>query len=377
MIYINSDFIMAKNMDRFYDILYKVAKYDVVSDVHIKQDRNIRVRLSSGDVESVHDTLLSYDDIYWFAHDILSAKELEQLLDWEEVDWSLILENIRFRVNLYKDAYGIRAALRKIAKEIPTMEEIGLDANIKNFLNKNKWLILVTWPTGSGKSTTLASMINYINNIKKNHIITLEDPIEFEIPDNKSMITQRDVGKSTKSWKSAIKYSLRQDPDVIMVGEMRDIETISSVLTLVETWHLVFSTLHTINAVQTISRIIDAFPWNEQNQIATQLSLSLELIISQQLIPLKSQEGRKPAREILINNNAVANNIRKWTPHHIDSIIETSVKDWMQTMDYSLAQWVVNQDFSKDEVIPKVKSLQNFYSYIKHQKNKISSSNEN
>ncbi len=351
--------------NKFYEVISKIVTHNV-SDIHVLEEENLYVRNASWEIKSVDDTVMGQEEIYWFLQDILPPEKLDSLMEWDEVDTSYAIAGYRFRINAFQDNQWIRMALRKISWDPPTLEEIWFGETVKKILNKTKWLVLVTWPTGSWKSTSLAAMIDYINEHKKCHILTLEDPIEFVYQKKNSLISQRDVWKNTKSWNNAIKYSLRQDPDVVMVWEMRDLETISSVLTLVETWHLVLSTLHTVNAVQTISRIIDVFPANQQEQIATQLSLSLELVVSQQLVPLKSWKWRKPAREVLVNTPAVSNNIRERKIPHITSIIETGYKYWMFTMDQSLAKWVANNDFSWEEVLPKVKSLDSFKTLVKY-----------
>lgn len=242
----------------------------------------------------------------------------------------------RFRVNIYKQrgSYGI--ALRVVSVQTPTMESLGLPNVVKELAMKKRGLILVTGPTGSGKSTTLASMINYINCEKSSHIITLEDPIEYLHKHNKSIVNQREIGNDSINFSNALRSALRQDPDVLLIGEMRDLETISTAITAAETGHLVMSTLHTLGAVKTIDRIIDVFPPHQQQQVRVQLSTVLEGVISQQLLPKADKSGRVAAFEIMLTNTAARNLIREGKTHQIQSIIQTGSKLGMCTMDNSL-----------------------------------------
>lgn len=345
--------------NKLYDILKKLIDVDV-SDIHILEWDNMYVRTASWNVQLVKDIIVEKDEIWWFMQDFLSVEMLDSLLDWNEVDAAYSIENVRFRINAYQDKDWIRLALRKISVNPPSLEDIWFDYSIRDYLLKDKWLILVTWPTWSWKSTSLAAMVEFINNNRNCHIITLEDPIEYIYNKKKALITQREIWKNSKSWWNAMKYAMRQDPDVIMVWEMRDLETISAVLTLVETWHLVMSTLHTIDSAQTITRIIDVFPPHQQEQIAVQLSLSLELIISQRLFPNVDNDSRIAAREIMVNTSAIANNIRERRIPQIVSIIETSRKHWMITMDQSLAHLVAEWLLSKEVVISKIKNIDSF-----------------
>ena len=345
--------------NKFYDILNQLTEFDL-SDIHITEWKEPYVRLSNGVITKASWVIVNKEDIYWFLQDILSPNKIDELLNWREIDTAYQLDSYRFRINAYLSDDWINLALRKINQNIPEFKDIWLPEWIKEHLKKDRWLILVTWPTWSWKSTTLATMIEYINQTRSSHIITLEDPIEFKYVEKKALIHQREIWKHSKSWKDAIKYALRQDPDVIMVGEMRDIETISSVLTLVETWHLVLSTLHTIDAAQTISRIIDVFPPHQQDQIAVQLSTTLDLVISQRLIKRKDWKWRVAAREILVNTTAVANNIREKKIPQIYSIMETWSQYWMTTMDKSLAELVARWIIDIQEALPKVKNIETF-----------------
>jgi len=344
--------------------LFEKIQEDNYSDIHICEDRQVAVRNSAWKIKRL-DFIFDRDDIFGFANEINSPSQIDSLLNWEEIDNSYTFWNSRYRINIYYDMNGINMALRRIPKKIPSFEEIDLPEHIKPVLEKNKWLILVTWPTGSWKSTTVSALVNYINENMEKHIITLEDPIEFVFQEKKSLINQRDVWSNTLSWERWIKYSLRQDPDVIMVGEMRDLETIQSVLTLVETGHLVISTLHTVNAPQTISRIIDAFPSTKKSVVSTQLSLSLEMIISQRLIPKKDETWLVAAREILFSTPAISNLIRENKIAQIFSVLETSMNKWMVSMDHSLAKLVADGKVSLKTIVPYIRNKDVFKDLIK------------
>ncbi|BFD24759.1 MAG: type IV pilus twitching motility protein PilT [Candidatus Parcubacteria bacterium] len=263
----------------------------------------------------------------------------EQALFLEKKDLDLGYENLgtRFRVNFSFEKSNLRLVARVIEEKKPTLEEIGMPETIKDLLDQPQGLILVTGPTGCGKSTTLAAMVNYINSTRRCHIITLEDPIEFVFNSDKSLVTQRQLGSDMKSFASGLKHVLRQDPNVIMVGEMRDYETIAAAVTLAETGHLVLATLHTYNAVQTVDRIIDIFPPHQQSQIKSQLSMLLTAVISQRLLP-KIGGGRVAARELLIRNSAVANLIREGKISQIKSVMQMEGKNGMITMDKHLKE---------------------------------------
>jgi len=265
--------------------------------------------------------------------EILTPEQKKRFEETLDIDFSLELETIaRFRVNLFVQRKGISAAFRIIPESVLTMDELGLPNQIKKSTTFKNGLVIVTGPTGSGKTTTLAALINEINRNQKKHIITIEDPIEYVHKNNQSLIQQREVGTHTHSFQKALRSTLREAPDVIMVGEMRDLETMQQAITAAETGHLVFATLHTRGCANSINRIIDAFPSDQQNQIRSQLSESLKAVFWQNLIKTKDEKGRIGAFEIMFVNNAVSNMIRKGTTHQIDSVIETSTKEGMQTM---------------------------------------------
>lgn len=355
--------------NKVYKVLSSVVNYKV-SDIHIREKLPLYVRTAVGDLKSFPDIKFNYEDVWNFLKIILPKDKLELLLKWKEIDAAYQLDRYRFRINVFLSQEGISLAMRKLASYPYALEDIQLDyPMVKKLLLKNSGLILVTWPTGSGKSTTLSAMVDFINEVRKVHILTLEDPIEYLYKPKKSLITQRQIGKHSENWQDALKYAMRQDPDVIMVGEMRDLESISSVLTLVETGHLVLSTLHTIDAVQTISRIIDVFPPYQQNQVAVQLSMSLTAVISQKLFPKKDETGRVAAREIMINNRAIANLIREKKLHQIFSMIEMGQWEGMNTMDQSLAYLVARGEIDINVALPHVRDMETFKLLIDHYKN--------
>lgn len=261
-------------------------------------------------------------------------KRFEQSLD---LDFALEIETIaRFRVNMFVQRKGISAAFRLIPEDVLTMDELGLPAQLKKATTYKNGLVIVTGPTGSGKTTTLASMINEINRNQKKHIVTVEDPIEYVHKNKQSIIQQREVGTHTHSFQRALKSALRESPDVILLGEMRDLDTMQQAITAAETGHLVFATLHTRGCGNSVNRIIDAFPSDQQNQVRAQLSESLRAVFWQTLMKTKDEKGRVGGFEVLFVNNAVANMIRKGTTHQINSVIETSTKEGMQTMKKAL-----------------------------------------
>ena len=266
-------------------------------------------------------------------------------LSYKHTSWD------RFRVNCYMDINWYSIAMRKIPVEIPDIDDLWLWETIKEICQKPRWLFLMTWPTWSWKSTNLAAMIDYINQTSERHILTIEDPIEFAFKSKKCLINQREIWNSTKSFADAIRASLREDPDVIMVWEMRDPETIKAAITLAETWHIVFSTLHTNDTVQTIDRIIDVFPATQQDQIRMQLAMSLLWIMSQRLLPRIDKEWRVAAREILLNSDAVRNQIISWKTHQLYNVLEVSHKDWMVLMDKYLRVLYDKKVISKEVML--------------------------
>ncbi|MEW6106940.1 MAG: type IV pilus twitching motility protein PilT, partial [Bacillota bacterium] len=258
-----------------------------------------------------------------------------------QVDFSYGLPGVgRFRVNAYRQRGTCGAAIRVIPHEIPSVAELGLPPIIETLARKSRGFIVVTGPTGSGKSTTLAAMVDLINSERSCHVMTIEDPIEYLHRHKKAMVNQREIGQDSVSFALALRAALREDPDVILVGEMRDLETMSTAITAAETGHLVLATLHTGDAVQTIDRIIDVYPPCQQQQVRIQLAATLVAVISQQLVPRKDKPGRVPAVEVMVGTPAVRNLIREGKTHQLRSVIQTGARFGMQTMDQSLRQWV-------------------------------------
>ena len=309
------------------------------SDLHIRVDSPPQIRIH-GHMEPQNDyEALTNDETKQLAYSFLTERQRDAFEEKRELDFSIGIEGLsRFRVNIFNQKDTIGGVFRAIPYEIKTFEELGLPHVVSELCRKPRGLILVTGPTGSGKSTTLATMIDLINRTRHQHIITIEDPIEFLHTHKNCVVTQRELGSDTFSFADALRSGLRQDPDIVLVGEMRDLETIELALRVAETGHLTLATLHTNTAASTITRIIDVFPASQQPQIRTQLSNVLEGIMCQTLLPKATADGRVMAMEILIPNSAVRNVIREDKIHQIYSIMQTgSEKFGMQTLNQSLA----------------------------------------
>ncbi len=307
------------------------------SDLHLTVGVPPTIRIN-GELSTVSSDKLQPTDTEKYSREILGERYDEYIVKGE-IDTSFSIAGLgRFRVNLFKQRGSCSVAIRVVGLKIPTINDLQFPIVVKELISNKRGLVLVTGPTGSGKSTTLAAMINEINATRAAHIITLEDPIEYLHKHNKSIINQREIGKDSLSYKNALKAVLREDPDVILVGEMRDLETISIALTAAETGHLVFSTLHTIGAAKTIDRIVDVFPPYQQQQVKIQLAGVIKGIISQQLLPKVDGNGRVASLEIMKATTAIQNMIREGKTHQIESSIQTGVKHGMKTMDMSLAE---------------------------------------
>ena len=306
------------------------------SDLHLAVDNPPAGRVH-GHIVHFGDSPLSPEDTERLMKSIASVDNQQELQEVGGSDFGFAFEDIaRFRVSIFKQRGNIGLVLRIIPRRISSMEELGLPGSLKKVINQPRGMILVTGPTGSGKSTSLAAMIDFLNSDFDHHIITIEDPIEFYHNHKKSIITQREVGVDVPSFAEALRRALRQDPDVILVGEMRDLETIEAAVSAAETGHLVFGTLHTTGAVRTIDRLVDAFPTNQQEQIRTQLAGNLKAVISQALIPKKSGFGRVAAFEVMIATPAIQNLIRENKSYRITSAIQTGHKFGMNLMDEHL-----------------------------------------
>lgn len=305
-----------------------------IPDIHFTAGSEPYIRKHSGDIEILSSFgVTEKEDIIAIVMEMIGQERTDKLIHNHEGDFSYAHGVHKFRINVFENAKGFGIAIRYIPTKIPTCQELSIPEDLIKLLHKTKGLILVTGPTGSGKSTTLAAMIECINTTMKKHIITIEDPIEFNFQGKECLVHQREVGTHTESFARAIKSALREDPDIIMVGEMRDPETIQAALTLAETGHLVLSTLHTNDTVQSIDRIIDTFPTAGQSQVRVQLAMSLVGVVSQTLLPKKNSSGRVVAREILINNDAIRSIIIQGLTHQIYSMIELGGSEGMILMD--------------------------------------------
>lgn len=296
---------------------------------------------------------VSGEDIRDIAYPLLTPEKIERFERWKELDFAFSIEGLaRFRANYFIQQGAVGVAIRMLPFSILAFGELGLPVQVLTDLcNKPKGLVLITGATGSGKTTTLAAMIDYLNATKEHHIITIEDPIEYIHASKKSIVDQREVGADTQSFAQALKHVLRQDPDVILIGEMRDLETIETALTVAETGHLVFATLHTSDAAQTVNRIVDVFPAHQQNQVRIQLSMELLGVMSQQLVPKANGKGRVLAAEMLIANHAVRSLIREQKVHQIYSVIQTGQKEGMRTMNQALYELYINRVITLDEAL--------------------------
>ena len=320
------------------------------SDCHISAGEPPMIRLH-GDLKKLDHPPLTPEETHALIYDMMSDTQRKNFEEKRECDFSFELGDIaRFRVNVFIQQRGIAAVFRNIPTEILPLEKLGMPPILRQLCDKEKGLILVTGPTGSGKSTTLAAMVDYINSTFEGHIITIEDPIEFVHKSKKCLVNQRELGVHTLSFANALKSALREDPDIVLVGEMRDLDTIALALTAAETGHIVFATLHTSSAPKTIDRIIDAFSPAQQAQIRAQLSEALEAVITQTLLKKKSG-GRVAALEIMVATTAVRNLIREAKLHQIPGIMQASQKDGMQTMDMALLELATRGVVHKAEAL--------------------------
>lgn len=331
--------------------LLSIVKSQGASDLHVSVGRHPYLRVNGNLIALRSEDVITQDMILRMLVEMIGEERARRVLNKEEIDFAYAFpeEDMRFRGSAYIRGGYPTFTLRAIEK-IRSLTELNLPDQLLDFANKEQGFFLLVGPVGQGKSTTMAALLEYINQTRQEHIVTIENPIEYIFNEKQSIIDQREVGIDTESFESGLKAMFRQDVNVIMVGEMRDAHTINTAVTAAETGHLVFSTLHTNNASQTIDRIIDTFPAEAQDQIRTQLSNSLLGILSQRLIP-SLQGGRRPAFELLINNNAVANLIREGRTHEIDSVIETSRAEGMIDMNHSLLQLIRDGHITIDDAI--------------------------
>lgn len=326
-----------------------MCKEKGASDIHLSSGAPPMLRIH-GSLIPVEEEIYTKDRVHEMIYEVLTDDRKAQLEEKHEIDFAIELSEVgRFRVNAFYQRRGESASFRIIPAKIKTLEELNIPPVASSIARSKKGLVLVTGPTGSGKSTTLAAMIDVINCERNDHILTIEDPIEFVHENKKCLVNQREVGPHTNSFSIALRSALREDPDVILVGEMRDLETIQMALTASETGHVVFATLHTNSAAQTIDRIVDVFPPHQQQQIRTQLSEALVAVISQALIPTVDGQGRVVACEIMVATPAIRNLIREGKTHQMPSIIQTGAKDGMQSMDQCLKMLVMKNKISKEE----------------------------
>ena len=306
-----------------------------ISDFHLRGGSDIACRIM-GDIVIQKNSKIENKDIDEILKKNCSEEEIKIFSIKKELDCAIMLGELRFRANFYKTLKGSAAVLRRVETTIPQMDNLNLPPILYELIDAHKGLVLVTGPTGSGKSTTLAAIINQINETRSSNIITIEDPVEFIHTDKKSIISQREVGKQTESFAKALKGALREDPDVILVGELRDLETIGMALTAAETGHLVFGTLHTSGAPNTINRIIDVFPPGQQGQIRAQITESLKMVITQKLYKKKDGSGRIGAFEVMVCTSPIKNLIRESKIHQIPSVMQTAQREGMITMEKSI-----------------------------------------
>ena len=322
------------------------------SDLHITAGERAKMRIDGDIVNSKNDYVLTPKDTLQIAYSVLTEQQKKRFEMDDELDFSFGIQGLaRFRGNCFKQRGCVSMVMRQIPISIKTFSDLNLPPVIARMAEKPRGLVLVTGPTGSGKSTTLAAMIDKINRERKGHIITVEDPIEFIHRHQSCIINQREVGTDTKSFANALKYALREDPDVLLIGEMRDLETIQAALTIAETGHLAFATLHTNSAAEAVNRIIDVFPSHQQSQVRAQLAFVLEGIITQTLLPRRSGKGRVMAAEILVVTPAIRSLIRDDKIHQIYSSMQSGKKHGMQTMNDALYQLYMAREVDEEECL--------------------------
>ncbi len=347
------------------DQFLKVLVQHNGSDLHLTTGSPPVMRVH-GHIQRIKFRELTPKDMETLVYEIMDEEWRIRFLDTQDFDFAYEIEGLaRFRVNVFWQRKGLGAVFRTIPSEILTADDLGLPDPVRKFCMMTKGLVLVTGPTGSGKSTTLAAMVDLINETRAEHILTIEDPIEFTHPNKKCLVNQREVGTNTKSFSNALRAALREDPDVILVGEMRDKETIELGITAAETGHLVFGTLHTNSAPKTVDRIIDVFPADQQEQIRAMVAESLKGVISQVLLRKKDGSGRTAALEIMVGTSAISNLIRENKVFQIPSIIQTGKKDGMQLLDQHILEYLMAGVIDPTEAYMRANNKQAFRQHLK------------
>jgi twitching motility protein PilT len=348
------------------DAFFKFMKEQGASDLHLSTNNPPILRIS-GEMVRIDAPALVADDLKAMVYEIAPEHKIKQFEETGDVDFGYEYPGVaRFRANFFNQKYGISAVFRQIPSKVLTADQLGLPAVLKRFALLRKGMVLVTGPTGSGKSTTLAAMVDYANLHRKDHIITVEDPIEFVHQSQQCLINHREVGVHTRSFGAALKGALREDPDIILVGEMRDLETIELALTAAQTGHLVFGTLHTPSAAKTIDRIIDVFPANQQNQIRAGLSESLKGIVAQNLFKRIDKPGRVAALEVLVVDTPISNLIREAKTHQITGMMQVGKKKGNQTLDDAISEHLRAARISPEEAYEKCLDRKRFRVFLKN-----------
>jgi twitching motility protein PilT len=348
------------------DGLFKMLKDQGASDLHLSTGSPPIFRLH-GEMERSNFKALSHEETKAILYEILTERQKRDFEEKKDLDFAYEVPGLaRFRGNMFMQHKGIAAVFRIIPTKILSADDLGLPEGIRKMTKLKKGMVLVTGPTGSGKSTTLAAMIDLINSTRREHILTLEDPLEFIHPSKQSLLNQRQIGEHSESFTAALRAALREDPDVILVGEMRDLETISLAMTAAETGHLVYGTLHTNSAAKTIDRIIDAFPRDSQEQVRAMLSESLKGVICQQLLKTADGKGRVAALEIMVGTPAIGNLIREGKTFQIPSIIQTAKKEGMQLMDQHLLDLLKMRKIGAEEAYRCATEKKQFEQYLPH-----------
>ncbi len=347
------------------DAFFKLMNDEGASDLHMVSEQQPVLRIR-GEMERVKFKKLSNDELRAMLYEICPEEKIKAFEETGDIDFGYEIPGLaRYRCNFFQQKYGVGAVFREIPSEIMTCEQLGLPKVIARLAHLPKGLVLVTGPTGSGKSTTLAAIVDEANKHRKHHILTIEDPIEFVHTSQKCVINHREVGTHTKSFSAALRGALREDPDVIMVGELRDLETISLAMEAAMTGHLVFGTLHTLNAMKTVDRIIEIFPANQQGQIRSTLADALKAVVSQTLFKRVDVKGRCAALEILIATPAVRNLIREGKTYQILSTMQTGKKYGMQTLDDAILAYLERKMISADDAYSNCVEKANFVKYLR------------